>query len=436
VKRLSLAFALAVAAVLRLYAVASAHVTLVSSDPAANSRLAASPTQLRLVFSEPVEPAVAHISIVRPDGRTDSVAVSNDPHNAYVLVGSLSDLGPGTFRIVWHVLSEDGHPVGGNFIYTVGSGAVTAPGTPGSEEQQAPTTWGPTVAGAPTIPAVLRGLGIGSLAALTGLLLFMVTMPAGAGTRALRVARWLSGAAALLLVAHLTTWLVNTAPDHRLTGTWMTAAFSSDAGRMELWRTFLAVLPLWALLLARRIGLAALLAIPPLLLSAAIGHSAAFHPMWSIPLKALHLTALAAWLGGLFWLVVCDPADPREFAVETSRVSSIALASVVTIGLSGAAQAVWLLPSFSDLRSPYGVLLTLKVAGLGGLMAFGAYHRFRVVPRLMMGVDGGLISEFGLSLRREIALLWLVVVLGGLLSYVSPPAADRPRQLNFPESKP
>ena len=157
-KRFSLAFALAVAAVLRLYAVASAHVTLVSSDPAANSRLTASPTQLRLVFSEAVEPPVAHVSIVRPDGTVDSVAVANDPHNVYSLVGPLKDLGPGTFRVVWHVLSEDGHPVGGNFLYTVGSGPVAAPAvTPAAEaEQQTPTTWGPTVAGAPTIPAVLR----------------------------------------------------------------------------------------------------------------------------------------------------------------------------------------------------------------------------------------------------------------------------------------
>jgi copper transport protein len=282
---------------------------------------------------------------------------------------------------------------------------------------------------------MLRGLGVGSLAALTGLLFFMVTMPAGAGNRALRVARWLSGAAALLLVGHLGTWLINTAPDHRLTGTWMSAAFSTDVGRIEAWRTFLAVLPFWGLVLARRTGLAALLALPPLLLSAAIGHSAAFHPLWSIPLKALHLTALAAWLGGLFWLVVCDPADPRELAIQTARVSSIALAAVVAIALSGILQSVLLLSSFSDLRSYYGLILSLKVAGMGGLIAFGAYHRYRVMPQLMMGVDGGLVTEFGLSLRREIALLWIVVVLGGILAYVSPPSATTPRQLNFPRSQ-
>ena len=435
-KRISLAFALAVAAVLRLYAVASAHVTLVSSDPAANSRLAASPAQLRLVFSEPVEPPVAHVSIVRPDGTVDSIAVANDPHNVYVLVGPLQDLGPGTFRVVWHVLSEDGHPVGGNFLYTVGSGTVTAPTvTPAAEGEQVTTTWGPTVAGAPMIPAVLRGLGVGSLAALTGLLFFIVTMPAGAGYRALRVSRWLSGAAALLLIGHLGTWLVNTSPDHRLTGTWMSAAFGSEVGRIELWRTFLAVLPFWGLVLARRTGLAALLAVPPLLISAAIGHSAAFHPLWSIPLKALHLTALAAWLGGLFWLVVSESANPRELAIQTLRVSSIALAAVVTIGLSGVLEAVFMLSALNDLRSPYGLILALKVAGLGGLIAFGAYHRYRVMPRLMMGVDGGLLTEFGLSLRREIALLWLVVVLGGILAYVSPPSANGPRQINFPRSQ-
>ena len=67
-RRLAIAAVIALAAVLKVYAVASAHVTLVSTQPAANSTLEAAPANIRLEFSEPVEPEVAHLSIIRADG--------------------------------------------------------------------------------------------------------------------------------------------------------------------------------------------------------------------------------------------------------------------------------------------------------------------------------------------------------------------------------
>src|SRR5215470_6427022 len=93
------ALSLALAAVLRFYTVASAHVTLVSSVPAAGATLVTSPTSLRLEFSEPVEPAVAHVSIVAPNGRSTALSVANDPHDTNVIVAPLSGMVSGTFRV-------------------------------------------------------------------------------------------------------------------------------------------------------------------------------------------------------------------------------------------------------------------------------------------------------------------------------------------------
>jgi len=420
--RFLLICSLAIVAVLRIYTVASAHVTLVSSTPAANSHLEAPPTQIRLEFSEPVEAKIAHVVIVHPDGRTDSLAVTSDPHNAYVLFAAPKTLGSGAFRLLWHVVSADGHPVGGNFSFHIGSGFATdtAPAVPPAD-RTASTTWGPSVFGAPTIPAVLRGLGVGSLAALAGLLFFAVTNRAPMDSRPMRVALWLSIVALLLLTGHLTTWIIHTSPNHKLSVEWVSTSLSSAVGRMELWRTLLALPPLWALILARRPLLALIFTLPPLLVSAAVGHSAAFHPALSVPLKALHLMALAAWIGGLMWLVVREHTDMRTFANEASRVSTFALSGVVVLGLTGVVQTALLLKGFSDLQSAYGFLIFLKVVGLLTLIGFGAYHRYRVMPRVMMGADVS--GIFAASLKREIAVLWLVVVLGGLLAYVSPPAA-------------
>ena len=426
-RRLGFACALATAAILRIYAVASAHVTLVSSTPAADSRLSESPERFRLQFSEPVEAGVAKAELVAPGGSRTPLKLSGDPRNAYVLLAPANELAPGTYRLVWHVVSEDGHPVSGSFVFTIGETVGVPPPMPaGVEESSGP--WGPSIGGAPAAPSTLRGLGVGSLAALAGMLFFLTrtrSAPNAGDAGVARVARSLAIAAPVLLGLHLVAWLINTAPDHRLTGAWISSALGSTVGQGELWRTVLAIPPLGALVLARRTGLALGLAVVGLLASAAVGHSAAFQPMLSIPLKAVHLLALAAWLGGLAWLTMRDRNDVRQFIADTRSVSSVALVAVIAIALTGIGQTIIIHPLSADWGSAYGIGAITKTAGLGVLVAFGAYHRFRVLPRLSTGVDGtagtATVAAFGASLRREVAVLWLVVIVGGFLSYISPP---------------
>jgi len=432
VRRLALAGVLALAAVVRFYAVASAHVTLVSTRPAANSTLTASPTSIRLEFSEPMEPAVAHVILVSPDGRSTPLSLVNDPHDAHFIVGATPTLGPGTYRVEWHVLSEDGHPVGGSFVFSVGTATEPPPTTSSALVKPA---WGPSIAGAPLIPSVLRGLGVGSLAALAGLLFYLVTTKTGLESRPGRMALWFSIVTPLLLGGHLLAWAINAAPDYRLTMDWLSSAFSTTAGRAELWRALLSLLPLWAIVFARRKALALIATVPSLVLSAAVGHSIAFQPSLSVPLKLLHLIALAGWVGGLLWLVVGDRRNTEQFAADAGRVSSIALWSVMAITISGVLQVVILVPRFADLWSPYGATVLAKVIGLGVLVAFGAYHR-RTLLRLPTDRDGSVAFGFRTSLRREIAVLWLVVLLGGFLGYVSPPVSATAGQSNSQESSP
>jgi copper transport protein len=417
--------------ILALLLAALFHVTLVKANPAANSHVDAPPTEIRLQFSELIEAKVSHVSLVGPDGKTTALSVSTDPRDAHIVVARITDhLSGGTFRVVWHVVSADGHPVSGKYNFTVTAPAVAAdththtvvaPTPPPAATEEVDAAWGPSIAGAPTIPAVLRGLGVGTLTALAGLLFFLVTTRTGMESQPGRLALWLSVATVLFLGGHLATWLVNAAPAHRITSDWVTSALDTSVVRVELWRTLLALIPLWAIALMRRPGLALAATIPPLLLSAAVGHSAAFTPMLSIPLKALHLLALAAWLGGLLWLVVRERDDLFRFARETLRVSSIAMIGIIVVAVTGVIQTLVLVPRLADLQSAYGLVVLLKVAGLGVLAAFGAYHRFRVMPRLSATTGPTNVASFGVSLRREVVVMWSVVVLGGLLAYTPPP---------------
>jgi putative copper export protein len=70
------------------------------------------------------------------------------------------------------------------------------------------------------------------------------------------------------------------------------------------------------------------------------------------------------------------------------------------------------------LRSTYGYVALAKLAGLGVLVLFGAHHRYRVMPKL---AEAGVADDFSRSLRTELLVMSLVILIGGLLAYIPPP---------------
>jgi copper transport protein len=419
------------------------HATLLSSEPAAKSTLTTSPTRIRLVFSEEVEPSLGRIRLVAPDGGVTTLEQAGDPHDVSALIAPIpSPLGPGVYRVEWRIVSEDGHPIDGTYRFTVAapsgsrnSSSASAPpaiatpsggaATPAPEPQNAaaePDTaaTGTTLSEVPAVPAALRGFAIGALTAFAGLLGFLVTRRTTAPQpRASRLVRRLALATAILVPLHFVAWALAISPDHSLGGDTIAALLSSGPGKVELARTGLALLAAWALLLVRSERLALFIAVVAILAGSAAGHSAAIHPEWGIPGRALHLLGVAAWLGALLWLVTLDHADAHGAIVEAHRASSVALAAVIAVIFSGVVQTRLFLPVWGDLiHSQYGLIVLAKVAGVGVLVLFGAYHRFRILPRL---TDVAVAEGFPVSLRREIAVMSLLVLLGGLLAYLSPP---------------
>lgn len=423
------------------------HATLLSSEPAAKSTLTTSPTRIRLVFSEEIEPSLGRIRLVAPDGHVMTLKAAGDPHDVSALIGTITaPLEPGAYRVEWRIVSEDGHPIDGAYPFTVapsaanGPAATSAPsGATGptaaaapsggtaapaaqheAESDTAAAGTGTTLAEVPKVPAVLRALAIGALTAFAGLLGFLVTRRTTTPQpRAARLAHRLAIATAIFVPLHLGAWALGVSPDHSLGGDTIAALLASGPGKVELARTVLALLAAWALLLARRERLAFYIAVVAILAGSAVGHSAGIHPEWGIPGRALHLLSIAAWLGGLLWLVTLDRSDATGTIAEAQRVSSLALIAVIVVTLSGVVQTRLFLPVWGDLvQSQYGLIVLAKLAGVGVLVLFGAYHRFRVLPRLS---DAVVAEHFSVSLRREIAVMSLLVLLGGLLAYLSPP---------------
>ena len=435
-----LAFLVLVAASAAAFASRPAmHASLVSSEPAAKSHLATAPARIRLVFSEPIEGKLSRITLARSGGTPFAVPAAGDPRDVHAVIAPSDSLTPGAYKLEWRIVSADGHPVDGNFAFAIGdttlgsnAPAAVAPAptdtqpTPELQPEEPDVDFGPTMAGAPLIPGVLRGLGLGALLATGGLLLYLALAPAGAAQRGcprLRAITLRFGiASAVLIVAHLVAWLVHTSPDQTLTADWASSALGTTVGQIELWRTGLAVLALWALALARRYGIALAFIAASLAVSGAVGHPAAMEPFVAIPAKAIHLLASGVWLGGLLWLVIRPTKDTAElFRDDTLRVSTFALVAIIAVAFTGVLQTWLFLPTIRDvLTSPYGWFVVAKTAGLFALAGFGAYHRKRLIPQLAAAAEGGVVT-MRTWVAREIWVMLAVILLGGLLAYVPPP---------------
>jgi copper transport protein len=391
--------------------VVEAHAMLKSSDPAANARITTAPSQIRLLFSEAVDASVSGIELVFDGKPPRSLSVSADPHDKAALIAPVSGLAPGSYRVNWRTISVDGHRSDGSFGFIIAAD-TTAARIPSVQSPIAPATVSEPF---PILAAVLRGIAMALIMALVGLLYFD-RKPGIDGARIESICAWLSVAAVIAVTAHFITWSVNAAPSHAIDPTWIGKMTQTPTGHFEVARWLALVLAMWAVVGARRSTAGLWLAAIALVASAGIGHPAGTRPALAIPAMAIHLIAGAVWIGGLLWILLASRSEPGIFAAGVRRVSAAALWCVVAIVLTGVAQAALLLSLDELLTTSYGHMLTAKVAVALVVVAIGAYHRYRAVPRL---AEQGA-SAFGPSLRIEITLLAIVILMAGFLSYLSP----------------
>ena len=106
-----------------------AHAELIGGEPADGAVVDQPPEQVRLHFSEPIEPEFYALQVYASDrSRIDSGSPRISPNDARVLEVDVRDAGSGTFTVVWRAVSLDSHVIRGVYAYTVGAGA--SPGRP------------------------------------------------------------------------------------------------------------------------------------------------------------------------------------------------------------------------------------------------------------------------------------------------------------------
>lgn len=101
---------------------ASAHAFLTKASPRVGSRIAASPREVRLWFSEGLEALFSSIAIDGPAGAPVAEGpVRVEGADRRQMVAALPrPLAPGRYRVRWKAVAVDSHKTQGDFVFLVG----------------------------------------------------------------------------------------------------------------------------------------------------------------------------------------------------------------------------------------------------------------------------------------------------------------------------
>ncbi|MGB5674816.1 MAG: copper resistance protein CopC [Gemmatimonadota bacterium] len=417
-------------------AAAAVHIRLESSVPAAGEVVSSAPERFELRFSGPVNAGLSSLALVAPSGDSVGVVLEVSFDDGRVLVGDVPELTAGEYRVLWTTVSADGHPVSGEFSFTYAGAPAVAdvpaaeagdetaePGHPAAASAESSATDRSSPEPSPSAGIVLlAGLGMACLLGFAGLLWYCGSSTILREPRIGRATTLLGWAALLLLGAQQLAWTVSVVP----TGagfTGVTATLGSATGVAGLSRLLLVLVALVALPRYGRVS--AGLALSAVVVGAMSGHAVTISPWITMPAKIVHLGAASVWLGGLLLLVLApdgpeDGSDAWHFGALVRAVSGAALLSVVLIAASGIIQSARLVGDLSAYwGTPYGRGVLAKWAGLLVLIGFGAFHRFRAIPKLEPAAGGRGLRR---TVRLETIVMLAVVMLAAWLARVPPPA--------------
>jgi copper resistance protein C len=98
---------------------AFAHAQLEKAAPPVGGTIA-SASEIRLTFSEGVEPKFSKVTLTGPDGAVPLGAAKTDPSNQAVLIVPIAKpLSAGAYKVHWQAVSVDTHHTQGTFEFTV-----------------------------------------------------------------------------------------------------------------------------------------------------------------------------------------------------------------------------------------------------------------------------------------------------------------------------
>jgi len=415
----------------------TAHAILLRSDPAKDAILSVAPQQVRMWFSEDLNPVLSTAVVVNAENQrvdnSDAHVSSNDP--AEMDVTLMSNLSPAVYIVVWRSDSnDDGHILRGSFIFTLARPDGTVPTLSGN------TIPGQNALGSGNLTGLYTGQVDGptlfNLIAITlvelgavfwvgaQLWLVFVLHPVSEDHKEqsntnqqvqLRFERLFSFPTLLVLLlanigvllgqalnftggqwgpAFALTLLSNLATSGRFGTFWMMREIVIGAALLlSLCMLFFkrrpkvinSLLP-WANLI---LGLALFIAITMSSHATAVSKNVVFY---AVPIDWLHLLAAAFWVGGIMYIATTYlPVIHRAPIAERARslitvlpyYTPWAIAGVAIMAVTGPFNATFHLTSWVQfITTAYGRALVVKILLVGALLTTSSIHVGLLRPRL------------------------------------------------------
>jgi copper resistance protein C len=95
-----------------------AHAFIDHAEPPVGSQIHRAPAQVRIWFTEKLEPALSKVQVFDTSGsEVDRRDAKLDPSDPALLTVSLPELRPGKYKVIWRAVSVDTHVTTGNFTF-------------------------------------------------------------------------------------------------------------------------------------------------------------------------------------------------------------------------------------------------------------------------------------------------------------------------------
>lgn len=399
---------------------ASAHASLIDTDPAEGAVVAQAPQRATLTFDEPIQLPANGVHVF--DATGTALTSSARAVDAVVTVELPAPMAQGTYVVAWRVVSADGHPIAGALTFSVGTPSQTVLASGLGSTQNGPLS---------AAAVVLQGaqyIGVFLVVGFSWMLGWLLPASAPADVRrTLRRWTWLSALTAwgsglfLVPIRSLATQGLAVTSLFTIVD-WFTelAAHEWQALCCLTAGLLLLLIPdLWAIRSTVTQVLGGVLALVSLIL---VGHTRVIDPLALVAVSDLvHVTVGAVWLGALAGLALAwRRLDPAQAVIALARFSVLAAWVVIAMGVTGTLLAWRILDSFQALvDTPFGVALLVKLMTVGVVLVLASYNRFALLPRSQADKAQSS-ARLGRVVAIEAGCLVTVLLVTGFLVQQSP----------------
>ncbi|MEX2462354.1 MAG: copper resistance protein CopC [Paenibacillaceae bacterium] len=395
-----------------------AHSSLIAESPTPSSVIATSPAKVELTFNERLEKELFYIKVFNSTGKSvtnNKTVMSTEQKQLELALPLLID---GIYTVSYKILSADGHPVGGSYVFTIGHLADAANNTDKPALQISDGL-------SPNMPLVQylifssRFLFFVSLLGLCGWIFWSNLFHPEQGI--IQFNR--KGALILQRIFLISLLLMIYAQLQELLSVWefqnlLSLLFKTSVGYSWVFSMVLAISGFFILFRSKLLDMLWITLI--LAAKVANGHAMSIAGNSDVAiLDWVHLFAASIWVGGLIYFLTHWRNFPTYSLELLAQFSKFAFFSMLLLTVSGTFYSLGIVHKISYLfYTQWGILLLIKVSLVLLVFGIGAALRYYMKKNQERSIKT--------LIRLDLTSMTLIMLIVGVFTYLNPLPVNTP----------